>query len=390
MLKAGRGRDTTAMNDTTTDKRLTLYGVPHSLYTGRARSYLIKAGIPFRELPPRVARFQSEVVPRAGGKLGLPTIELADGSVIRDGAAIIDHFEGLGGHTFSPATPKQAFFSRLFDAIGAEGLLRPAMHYRWNFEAENLDYLIFHFEMLMPPGEAGKAMARKAADRMRGATRAFGVNEDTAATVERVYADVLAAMDAHFAAVPYLLGGKPCVGDFGLYAPMFGHLGRDPKPLSMMATKALRTFRWVERMGRETGDMVEFPDHAEDYLADDAIPDTLIALLGAIAVDFVPETLAAAETINRWIDAQDDLPPGAPCERMAGFCSFEVAGTPVSAMAQPYRFYLLARAQELREKMDETTRAELDALLEQAGMRALIDAKLTRSMGFQDNREVWL
>ena len=224
---------------------------------------------------------------------------------------------------------------------------------------------------------------------MRGAMMAFGVNGDTAARVEELYADVLAAMDAHFATTPYLLGGKPSVGDFGLYAPMFGHLGRDPKPLAMMATQALRVFRWVERMGRETSDLVEFSGHTEDYLADDTIPDTLIALLKAIAVDIVPETLAAADTINAWIEANAPE-PGAPCERMLGFCQFEARATPISAIAQPYRFYLLARAQAEREAMDVATRAELDSLLEAAGMSALIDATLTRAMGFEDNREVWL
>ena len=309
--------------------------------------------------------------------------------MIRDGAAIIDHFEAANQHAFSPLTPKQRFFSRLFDAIGAEGLLRPAMHYRWSFEAENLDYLVMHFEMLMPPGEQGAVMARKAADKMRGATRAFGVNADTIPMVEEVYAEALAAMDAQFAEVPYLLGGRPCIGDFGIYAPMFGHLGRDPKPLMMMQAKALRVFRWVERMGRETSDTLEFQDRSKEYLADDAIPETLIDLLRALSVDFMPETLAAADTINAWIEANNPE-VGAPCERMLGFASFEVRGTPVSAVAQPYRFYLLARAQAEREAMDAATRAELDAMLERAGMSALIEAKLTRAMGFKDNREVWL
>ncbi|NQX94234.1 MAG: glutathione S-transferase N-terminal domain-containing protein [Erythrobacter sp.] len=377
------------MTDPHRSEPITLYGVPHSLYTGRARSYLIKAGIPFRELPPSVPHYQNDVIPKAGGKLGLPTIEFADGRVIRDGASIIDHFEEETGHTFSPKGAKQRFFSRLFDAIGAEGLLRPAMHYRWNFEAENLDYLVFHFEMLMPPGKQGKVLARKAADKMRGATRAFGVGEDTIPMVEALYADVLAAMDAHFAAVPYLLGGKPSIGDFGLFAPMFGHLGRDPKPLMMMQAKALRTFRWVERMGRETSDILEFQDRTEDYLADDSVPDTLIDLLGALSVDFVPETLAAAEVINAWI-AQNNPEAGSPCERMLGFGQFDVGETKVSGIAQPYRFYMLARAQAEREAMDKATRAELDAMLERAGMSALIDAKLTRARGFQDNLEVWL
>jgi hypothetical protein len=113
----------------------TLFGVPHSLYTGRARSYLIEAGIAYCEQAPNTEHYLKTVLPLAGGRLGMPTLELSDGRVIRDGAAIIDHFEEDEGHPFSPATPKQRFVSRLFDVIGAEGLLRPAMHYRWNFDA---------------------------------------------------------------------------------------------------------------------------------------------------------------------------------------------------------------------------------------------------------------
>ena len=233
-------------------------------------------------------------------------------------------------------------------------------------------------------------MAKQAADRMRAAATAFGVNDTTAPMIEEVYAKQLAAMDAHFGAQPYLLGGKPCVGDFGLYAPMFAHLGRDPKPLAMMLADGMRVFRWVERMGRLDADALEFENRHADYLGDDAIPDTLIDLLKALAIDFVPETLAAADAINAWIAGQDDLPPQAACERMAGFSQFEASGVAVSAIAQPYRFYLLARAQAEREAMDEGTRAQLDDLLEQAGMLAIMDTKLDRTMSIQDNREVWL
>ncbi|MEM9086818.1 MAG: glutathione S-transferase family protein [Pseudomonadota bacterium] len=378
------------MNASSSAAPLTLYGVPHSLYTARARSYFIKAGIAYREVAPNDPHYQGEVIAKAGGRLGLPTIECADGTVIRDGAQIIDHFESASGRTFSPTDPKQRFFSRLFDAIGAEGLLRPAMHYRWNFDAQNLDFLTFHFEMLMPPGLKGAEMARGAADRMRGAMRAFGVNDDTIPVVEAVYAEQLAALNAHFAEHPYLLGGRPSIGDFGLIAPLFGHLGRDPKPLAIMQAKAARVHRWVERMGRQASDMVEFPGAEDTYLPDDTIPPTLIGLLKAMAIDFGPETLAAAEAINAWIATQDDLPPGAPCERMLGFCNFEVRGTPVSAIAQPYRFYLLKRAQDERDAMDEATQAELDRMLEEAGASELMNAQLTRAIGFRDNLEIWL
>ncbi|MEM6493601.1 MAG: glutathione S-transferase N-terminal domain-containing protein [Pseudomonadota bacterium] len=373
-----------------TTGKFALYGVPNSLYTGRARSYFIKAGLAYREVSPADPHYQAHVIAAAGGRLGLPTVELEDGTVIRDGAAIIDHFEAQSGHLFSPTTPKQRFFSRLFDAIGAEGLLRPAMHYRWNFDEENLAYLQFHFAMLAPPTEEGVKLAKAAAQSMRAATVAFGVTPETAPMVEEVYAEQMAALNAHFGAYPYLLGTRPCIGDFGLYAPLFAHLGRDPKPLMMLMTKALRLYRWVERMGRETSDTPEFPDQSESYLADDAIPDTLVALLKAMAIDFAPETLAAAETINAWIADQGDLAPLTTCARGVGMASFEVRGTQFNALAQPYRFYLLARAQTEREAMNTADRKKVDAILAETGLEAALNTTLAREFGIRDNREVWL
>ncbi len=93
----------------------------------------------------------------------MPTFETPEGNVIRDGAAIIEHFEAIAGHPFSPSTPKQRILSLLFDVIGAEGLLRPAMHYRWNFSKENLDFLRFHFQSVMPAGPDRAAKADAAA-----------------------------------------------------------------------------------------------------------------------------------------------------------------------------------------------------------------------------------
>ncbi len=104
----------------------TLYGTPVSLYTGNVRSYLIKAGIDYRETTFGSAHYQDVVLPKAGGRQAVPTVELGDGTVIRDGAAIIDHFEVTSGHAFSPKSPKQRILSRLFDVIGSDGLLRPA------------------------------------------------------------------------------------------------------------------------------------------------------------------------------------------------------------------------------------------------------------------------
>lgn len=368
---------------------ITLYGTPLSLYTGRARSYLIKAGVPYRETTPITDHFVENVVPKAGGRRGMPTIEFPDGAVIRDGVAIVDHFENESGHAFSPSSPKQQIISRLFDVIGAEGLLRPAMHYRWNFPEQNLEFLRFHFQSVTPRSATREQTADAGADRMRAACMAFGAVPDTFEVVETLYFELLQKLDAHFSDQPYLMGGKPCIGDFGLIAPMYGHLGRDPKPLSLMQMQAIRVFRWVERMNRPELDVGEFDDQGGEYLDDDEIPQTLIDVLKHMAIDFVPETRAAAVCINEWLDSQDDLAPGTEVVRGVGLGAFELRGVTVNALAQPFRFYLLKRVQDAFDGLGDKDQAEVAALLSACDLSELLALKLSRDIGRENNLEVW-
>jgi len=69
-------------------KRVTLYGMKVSGHTARTRSYFIKADIPFCERAPSTQHYLTNVVPLAGGKSTMPTVELPDGRVIRDSAAL--------------------------------------------------------------------------------------------------------------------------------------------------------------------------------------------------------------------------------------------------------------------------------------------------------------
>lgn len=368
---------------------VTLYAAPHSLYSGRARSYLIKAGIPYRETSTNTAHFHQVVKPKAGGRNSLPTVELANGDVIRDGAAIIDHFEAQSGHGFSPKTPKQNLISRLFDVIGAEGLLRAAMHYRWDFEAD-VEFLKHHFQMIAQFGEKRAAQTEKMMHAMRDiAGPSFGVSPATVPVIEAVYADQLAALDQHFAAYGYLLGGRPSIGDFGMIAPLFGHLGRDPEPLALMQRTAPNVYRWVERMNRQAADLAEYETQDETWLAGDEIPQTLIAVLAAMAEDFVPETLAAATCINAWLESQGELAPGTECARGVGLGQFVLRGVEINALAQPYRFYLLERVQTAYAALSDQDRSDMDKILAEAGMASLLEARLTRAIRRERNLEVW-
>ena len=367
---------------------ITLYGSPMSLYTGRARSYLIKAGLAYREVPTTSRHFLDTVLPKAGGRRSLPTVELADGTVIRDGVAIVDHFEAERGDAFSPVSPKQRIVSRLFDAIGAEGLLRPAMHYRWDFE-ENRDFLRFHFRTIFPDG--GKPSADERMQMIREIVNpSWGVVPEVIDTIETLYEGLLDRLNAHFARYPYLLGGRPSIGDFGMMAPLYGHLGRDPHPRSLMQTRAVHTFRWVERMNRPEPDIGEFEDRSTDYLAGDRIPGTLVEVLKHLAIDYVPETRAACACINEWLEQNRGMPSGTTAERGVGTASFDLGGTDLRVMAQPFRFHVLRRVQDEFESLTGADRDDAHALLTSCGMAELLDMKLTRGIGRKDNLEVWL
>jgi hypothetical protein len=127
----------------------------------------------------------------------------------------------------------------------------------------------------------------------------------------------------------------------------------------------------------------------ETYLPDDEIPQTLIDVLRHMAIDFVPETRAAAQFINSWIEEQDDL-AGNTAERGLGLAAFEVEGTALNALVQPYRFYLLNRVQALYDTLSADDADRVEALLTECGMRELLDTRLTREIGRSNNLEVWL
>ncbi len=104
----------------------------------------------------------------------------------------------------------------------------------------------------------------------------------------------------------------------------------------------------------------------------------------------MPETVAAAQTINAWIGEQDELVPGTPLERGLGYARFDLRGMTISSLAQPYRFFRLKRAQDEYEAMGPEDRKALDAILASCNAAPLLEAKLTREIGRKDNREVWL
>ena len=368
-----------------------LYAVTHSLYSGRARAYLIKHGIPFRELSTGHESFKAEVLPK--GKLPtIPTLVTPSGEVIRDGAAIIEHFESSSDHPCRPLGPRQQIISALFDVIGTDGLLRPAMHYRWNFPQDNLQFVRYHFLHSQRDTPEREEKTEAMMNRMRHAAMIFGVTDESRDAVEALYLEYLDALNAHFEQYAYLLGWRPCIGDFGLLAPMYAHLGRDPHPARLMQQRATSVYRWVERMNRADQDAPEYFNAGTGFLDNDEVPETLMAVLRVLAEDFVPETLAAAEFINSWLAENQPEAGDAAVGRLAqalGTAEFSLRGETVTALAQPHRFYLLQRVQDTYAALSGDEKADVDALLASCGMSSVLTARLDRRIARGDNLEVW-
>jgi hypothetical protein len=229
-------------------------------------------------------------------------------------------------------------------------------------------------------------------NRMRYAAMIFGVTEQSLAVVEALYLEYLDALNTHFENYPYLLGWRPCIGDFGLLAPMYAHLGRDPHPARLMQQRAPAVYRWVERMNRKDQDVPEFFHAGNDFLADDEVPETLVRVLRILAEDFVPETLAAAALINNWLAEHHPEAGAVAVGRLAealGTADFTVRGETITALAQPHRFYLLQRVHNAFANSSDEKQTEISTLLEACGMKSLLAAALSRRIVRSENLEVW-
>lgn len=266
------------------------------------------------------------------------------------------------------------------------------MHYRWNFPDENLAFVRYHFLHSQRDTPAREEKTEAMMDRMRHAATVFGVTDESQAVVEALYLELLDALNTHFENHPYLLGAKPCIGDFGLIAPLYAHLGRDPHPARLMQQRATSVFRWVERMNRQDDDYPECFNPVAGFVEEDQVPHSLIEVLRVLSEDFVPETLAAADCINRWLEKNQPEMGTPAIGRLAAapdMAKFEVRGHSFTAIAQPHRFYLLQRLQDIYRSLSGEERADVDDLLTDCEMTPVVSSVLSRRIVRSENLEVW-
>jgi hypothetical protein len=74
-----------------------------------------------------------------------------------------------------------------------------------------------------------------------------GSNEMTAPQIEEGFRDMLGLLDDHLATRPFLFGGRPAFGDFGLWG-QFYELWTDPTAGALIEGNTPHVLDWVHRM----------------------------------------------------------------------------------------------------------------------------------------------
>lgn len=334
--------------------RYTLYGGEISYFTGKARAYLRNKGIPYEERAATREVYKEIILPRVGWPV-VPVVITPEGNTLQDTTDIIDALEAVfPDASVYPAGPRQHLTALLLEVFGDEWLKIPAMHYRWN---RNTDWIIEQFGRLSNPhatAEEARAIGEKNCKPFRGSLPALGVTDATIPAVEASYEALLHELDTHFAKHDFLLGARPCIGDYGLIGPLYAHQYRDPASGELMRRIGPSVAAWVERMMEGTGleerrrgagsdwtgeDRRSAAGDDAEFLPNDEVPATLMPVLERMVSEYFPVLASQIRRFDAWADAN----PGAEVPRAVGMHTFTLGtgtATEVSAERAAFTFDL--------------------------------------------------
>jgi len=376
-----------------------LWGTAHSLYTGKARSCLIKKGLSFVERCPSHSDYKARVRP-AVGLLTFPVLETPEGQFIQDSTDIVTYLDSLEDQAsatcMTPLAPVQRVVAILIDGFGLEGLLQVAMHYRWSYRDEQELFLQTEFGRGLYAGEdreARRSAGRRVMDFFSSSLPALGITAETIPSIETAYEELLEALDIHFQSYPYVMGWRVSNADLGLIAPMYAHLGRDPHPSAMMKRRAPNVARWVERMQLPNTPDGEFAPHEASWLPDDTIPATLEPLLALLFRDWGPQLNADMTSYQNWLDTHPEVQSGdminfkdaKVVHPTLGMVSYLWRGVEVQRASAVHGLWLFQTAQLAMQAMSMDSRQRLEALVSRTNGQQMMNLKFPREMKRQNN-----
>lgn len=322
-----------------------IFGVELSPFSVKIRSYFRYKQIPHQWIVRNAATMADY---QKYAKIPIvPLVVTPDGKGLQDSTPIMDAMEELHPERSAhPEDPISRFVSLLLEEFGDEWGNKWMFHLRWAREEDRLSAGGRIAATMVPPGneEARLAVREQIIERMTGRVFFVGSNEVTAPQIEKSFIDAIALLNTHLADRPYLFGGRPSYGDFGLWGQIY-NAWTDPTGAAWIEAAAPNVLDWIHRM--------LWPNAEGDFESWSSVEPTLAPFLKEqVGALFCPWTVANATAM-----AVGD-------EEF----SVELNGTTFTQQPQKYHAKSLIA---IRKRYEEVRGSDgLDAVLESAGCLA--------------------
>lgn len=321
-----------------------IFGAEMSPYSIKVRAYFRYRQIPHQWIA-RSAAVEDEFKKYARLPI-IPAVATPEDQGLQDSTPIMEEMDKrFADRSVHPDDPALAFLGILLEEFGDEWGNKLMFHHRWWEEVDVKATARVLARNMMPDGddETINNVENFIADRMSGRRDFVGSNEQTAPLIRKYYLQLLDLLEAHLETRPYLFGGKPGFGDFGLAAQLY-EAYIDPTAGGIMRAKYENVMRWCLNMldPKDEGDFESYTDLS-------ATLDPVLAIVGNY---FLPWSVANAQALE------------------AGEDSFTVnlAGDDYT---QPPQKYHAKSLKVLREKYAAVSdKSSLDPILEKAGCLA--------------------
>ena len=262
------------------------------------------------------------------------------------------------GRSAIPSDPALAFLDALIEDYADEWLTKAMFHYRWSYDADihKSSYVLPLARSLDLPAERLEGAAKMIASRQIGRLAVVGSNETTAPVIESSYRRLLALLSELLAAQPCVFGERPAASDFALFGQLVQLATFDPTPAALAASEAPRVVAWVDRTDDLSWVSVEGD---RGWTPRDALPSTLLALLGEVGRVYAPFLLANA----RALDAGDEQ------------VESEIDGRKWVQRAFPYQRKCLAWLREGHAALADADRGFVNDVLSGTGCEVLFSGR---------------
>ena len=348
----------------------THYGWQVSPYSAKTRSYFQFKKIPFTDVVPSAIRFY--FIQKAVGRIIMPTVLQPDGTWLQDSSEIIQTLEArYPDRSIIPPGPKQKLTSLLLEMHADEWLPLISLNTRWNIP-ENHNFAIQEFArdgFPFLPSFIGKKMSAPMARKMQSYLPVLGITEKTIPGIQSFRAELIAELNTHLEQYPFLLGSRPCLGDFSLYGPLWAHCYRDPGSRHLF-DDAPALVRWFERLASPDGSVGEF-------LKDDEVPSTLDPILKTLFSEQWSYLLTLVEKIDAWCEKNPDAHR---VPRALGNCVFKVGGHTDQRRLLTFMQWKAQRALEAYAAFSTEEQESVDLWLDSIGFKDALKLKIANPL----------